>query len=77
MANTRNTTAPQVSDAVTTTDTMVVGSSPAQSVGGLYQTLANAMAMAAANAVFAQQQTYITYQAATTQAVDQLLAPSQ
>jgi hypothetical protein len=65
----------QVTDAITTTDEMVVGSSPAQASGGLYQTLGNATAMAAADAVVAQQQTFITYQAATTQAVDRLLSP--
>jgi Killing trait len=73
MAESRTFTAPQVTDAVTTSDEMVVGSSPAQAIGSAYQTLGNATAMASANAVFAQHQTYITYQAATTQAVDQLL----
>lgn len=77
MAESRTTTASQVTDAVTTTNAMVVGSSPAQAIGSTYLTLMNATAMAAANAVFAQQQTYISYQAATTQAVDQLLAPKQ
>jgi hypothetical protein len=77
MAESRTTTATQVTDAVTTTNAAVVGSSPAQAIGSTYQTLVNATSMASANAVFAQQQTYITYQAATTQAVDQLLASKQ
>ena len=64
---------PQITDAVTQTNVNVVGEAPAMAMGSLYQTIGNSVAMAAANAVYAQQQSNITYQAATTMAVKTLL----
>ena len=63
-----------VVDAVTTTNAAVVGLAPAMAMASLAQNLANAAAMAAMNAVFAQQQAFIAHQAATTQAVAILLS---
>ena len=53
-------------DAVAATNTKVLAEAPAMAMGSLYQTISNSVAMAAANAVYAQQQANITYQAATT-----------
>ena len=64
---------PQITDAVTSTHVNMVGHAPAMALGSLYQTIANSVSMAAANAVYAQQQANITYQAATTLAVSKLL----
>ena len=64
---------PQVTDQVTTTNATVLGEAPAMAMGSLYQTIGNSVAMAAANAVYAQQQANVTYQTATTVAVKQLL----
>lgn len=64
---------PQITDALTSTHVHVVGHAPAMALGSLYQTVANSVSMAAANAVYAQQQANITYQAATTLAVSKLL----
>ncbi len=64
---------PQVTDAITTTNVKVLGEAPAMAIGSLYQTIANSVAMAAANAVYAQQQANVTYQAATTVAVSKLI----
>ncbi|MBX7078565.1 MAG: RebB family R body protein [Nannocystaceae bacterium] len=62
-----------VIDQVTTVDTSVLGVAPAMAMAALAQTLANSAAMAAMNAVFAQQQAFIAHQAATTAAVAMLL----
>ena len=96
------TVAPQITDAVTQANVMVLGSAPAVAVGMLYQTtmqalmlamkvlgdaparamatlhqaVSNAAAMAAANAVHAQQQANVTHQAATTAGVSTLLGRS-
>ena len=64
---------PQITDALTSTHVHVVGHAPAMALGSLYQTVANSVSMAAANAVYAQQQANIAYQAATTLAVSKLL----
>jgi len=64
----------QITDAVTQTNVEVVGESPAVAMGGLYQTLGNSVAMAAANAVHSQQMANITYQAASTIGVAKLLS---
>jgi len=63
----------QVTDAITQTNLKVVGEAPAMAMGSLYQTIGNSVAMAAANAVYAQQQANVTYQAATTMAVKALI----
>lgn len=44
-----------VIDAVTITNTKVLAEAPAMAIGSLYQTIVNSAAMAAANAVYAQQ----------------------
>lgn len=62
----------QVTDAVTQTNVQVLGDAPAMAMGSLYQTIGNSVAMAAANAVYAQQQANVTYQAASTVAVARL-----
>ncbi len=64
----------QITDAVTQTNTRVLGEAPAMAMGSLYQTIGNSVAMAAANAVYAQQQANVTYQAATTMGVQALLS---
>jgi hypothetical protein len=64
----------QVTDAITQTNTKVLGEAPAIAMGNLYQTVGNSWAMAAANAVYAQQQANVTYQAASTMGVAKLLS---
>lgn len=59
----------QITDAVTQADLQVVGVSPAVALGNLYQATAQALANAAHNATAAQQQSWITAQAATTAGV--------
>ena len=59
----------QITDAVTQADVQVVGVSPAVALGNLYQATAQALANAAHNATAAQQQMWITAQAATTAGV--------
>lgn len=63
----------QITDSVTQSNVKVLGDAPAQALGSLYQTISQSVALAAANAVYAQQQTNVTYQAATTLAVATLL----
>ena len=67
---------PQVTDAVTQTNVQVLGEAPAMAMGSLYQTVGNSVAMAAANAVYAQQQADVTYQATSTMGVTKLLSLS-
>ncbi|MHA6847675.1 RebB family R body protein [Ralstonia syzygii] len=62
----------QVTDSVTQANTQVLGLSPAVSMGNLYQATAQALANAAHNATLAQQQMYVTAQAATTMGVSLL-----
>ena len=59
----------QVVDAVAATNTQVVGVAPAMSMASLYQTLGNSVAMSSLNAVFSQQQSFMTHQAATVQGI--------
>ncbi|WDE07242.1 RebB family R body protein [Thalassomonas viridans] len=66
-----------VVDSVTTTNTKVLGDAPAMAMGSLYQTIGNSVAMAAANAVYAQQQANVSYQAATTQGVTTLFSTNK
>ena len=63
-----------ITDAITQTNVMVTGQAPVMALAHLYQTLANSVAMASFNAVFAQQQTNIVHQAATTEEVIRLLS---
>lgn len=65
---------PQVTDAITQTNVMVLSEAPAMALGSLYQTLANSVALASLNAVYAQQQMNMAQQAATTQGVALLLS---
>lgn len=59
-------------DSVTIANTKVLAEAPAMAMGSLYQTIGNSVAMAAANAVYAQQQANVGYQAASTMAVAKL-----
>ncbi|MBC3832672.1 RebB family R body protein [Undibacterium amnicola] len=68
---------PQITDAITQTNVKVLGEAPAMAMGSLYQTIGNSVAMAAANAVYAQQQANVTYQAATTLGVTKLFESSK
>ncbi|MBK6917219.1 MAG: RebB family R body protein [Deltaproteobacteria bacterium] len=67
---------PQVTDSLSTTNATVLGQSPSTAMGSLYQTVGNSVAMAAANAVYAQQQANVTYQTASTIAVAHLVGGS-
>jgi len=55
----------QITDAVTQANVQVVGTAPAIAMGNLYQATAQALANAALNATNAQQQLWVTAQAAT------------
>lgn len=68
---------PQVTDSVTITNTKVLAEAPAMAMGSLYQTVGNSVAMAAANAVYAQQQANVTYQAASTLGITKLFAQNK
>ena len=63
-----------VVDSVTAANTSVVAEAPAIGMGSLYQTIGNSVAMAAANAVYAQQQANVTNQAASTLGISQLFS---
>jgi hypothetical protein len=67
----------QITDAITQTNVKVLGEAPAMAMGNLYQTIGNSVAMAAANAVYAQQQANVTYQAASTLGVTKLFADNK
>ena len=64
----------QITDSVTQANVGVVGVSPAMAMGNLYQAVAQALANAAHNATMAQQQAWITAQAATAAGVAQIYA---
>jgi len=64
----------QITDAVTQSSVKVLAEAPAHALGSLYQATAQALANAAHNATNAQQQSYVTAQAATTQGVAFLYA---
>jgi hypothetical protein len=55
----------QITDSVSQSNVQVLGVSPAVALGNLYQATAQALANAAHNATMAQQQMYVTAQAAT------------
>ncbi|SFR86886.1 Killing trait domain-containing protein [Dyella sp. OK004] len=65
---------PQISDAVTQASSQIPGGALAISLSQLYQGAAQALVNAAHNAVSSQQQSNVLMQAATTQAVMQLLS---
>lgn len=64
----------QITDSVTQANVHVLGLSPAMAMGNLYQAVAQALANAAHNATAAQQQMWITQQAATAAGVAQIYA---
>jgi hypothetical protein len=59
----------QITDSVTQSNVQILGTAPAIAMGNLYQATAQALANAAHNATIAQQQMYVTAQAATTAGV--------
>ena len=67
----------QVVDSVTIANTSVLAEAPSLSMGALYQTIGNSVAMAAANSVYAQQQANVSYQAASTLGVTKLFSNNQ
>lgn len=64
----------QVTDSVTQANVKVLGDAPAIAMGNLFQSTAQALSMAAHNATNAQQQAYVTAQAATTMGVATLFS---
>ena len=72
--STPTTVNPQITDAVTQTNIRAAGDAAATSLAYLYQVAAIALGNAAHNAVNSQQQSDMLAQAATTQAVIQLLS---
>lgn len=62
----------QITDSVTQSNVQVLGVAPGVAMGNLYQATAQALANAAHNATQAQQQMYVTAQAATTMGVSLL-----
>jgi hypothetical protein len=59
----------QITDSVTQANLQVLATAPAVAMGNLFQATAQALANAAHNATMAQQQLYVTAQAATTMGV--------
>lgn len=59
----------QITDSVTQANVQTLGTAPAIAMGNLYQATAQALANAAHNATMAQQQMFVTAQAATTAGV--------
>lgn len=55
----------QITDSVSQANVQVLGVAPAVALGNLFQATAQALANAAQNATMAQQQMYVTAQAAT------------
>ena len=64
----------QITDSVTQSNVKVLGDAPAMAMASLYQGTAQALANAAHNATNAQQQSWVTAQAATTMGVATLYA---
>jgi len=62
----------QITDSVAQSNVQVLGVAPSLAMGNLYQATAQALANAAHNATMAQQQMYVTAQAATTMGVSLL-----
>lgn len=63
----------QVTDSITQTNTKVLGDSPAQAMGTLYQSIGNSLAMAARNATNSEQQQLTLQTASNVQGVMQIL----
>ena len=66
-----------VIDSVTAANTKVLAEAPSMAMGSLYQTIGNSVAMAAANAVYAQQQANVTNQAATTLGITKMYSQNK
>lgn len=66
----------QITDAVTQANLEVVATAPAQAMAALYQSMAQAAALAATNANNAQQNMQTVSEAATTLCVQSLLGTS-
>jgi hypothetical protein len=66
----------QITDAITQSNTMNIGLAPAQSLGTLYQTTAQAVGVAIQNAVSNQQNMYSLSLASTAQNLNSLLSLS-
>lgn len=66
----------QITDALSQSGVTNLGSAPAVATGNLFQATAHALALAAHNATFAQQQLQIVAQAATAQGVALIYAAS-
>jgi hypothetical protein len=64
----------QITDSVSQVNTSVLGDAPAVALGNLYVATGQALSNAAHNATNAQQQSYSTMQAATTQSVATMLS---
>lgn len=64
----------QITDSITQANTKVLGDSPAIAMGNLFVATGQALSNAAHNATNNQQQSYVTMQASTTQAVSTLLS---
>lgn len=64
----------QITDSITQTNGEVLGNAPALALATLFQATAQALANAAHNATYAQQQSNILAQAVTTQGVNMLYA---
>ena len=64
----------QITDSVTQTSVMTLGSSAAVAMSRLYQAVANSLSQSIQNASFAQQQSNMIHQAATTQGVNLIYA---
>ncbi|QSQ21956.1 RebB family R body protein [Pyxidicoccus parkwayensis] len=60
---------PSITDAVTQTNVKILGEAPGMAMGSLFQSVAQAMALAAHNATTAQQNANTILQATTTQGV--------
>ena len=69
-----STVSPQITDAVTQTNVKVVAEAPAMSMGTIYQSLGQSVAILFQNSVSAQQQQNTLAQAATNQGVMQILS---
>ncbi|KVH57096.1 glycerol-3-phosphate dehydrogenase [Burkholderia sp. MSMB1072] len=63
----------QITDSVSQVNTKVLGDAPSVAMGNLFVATSQALSNAAHNATSNQQQSYVTMQASTTQAVSTLL----
>jgi len=66
----------QITDAVTQANVKVLADAPAMAMGSLYQTLAQAIGMAAQNATTNQQAANQVSQAVVTRCVESILGPT-